>query len=65
MSIVTVDKCKKYFGSRALFEQVSFVGTKMGNEYQLCTVVIDVTVQAVQMANNGESVLEAIGWPAD
>ncbi len=24
MSIVTVDKCKKYFGSRALFEQVSF-----------------------------------------
>ena len=48
-----------------LFEQVSFVGTKMGNEYQLCTVVIDVTVQAVQKANNGESVLDAAGWPAD
>lgn len=45
-----------------LFEQVEFA-TNMGNQYQNCTVVIDVTAQAVQKANNGATVLEAAGWP--
>lgn len=44
-----------------LFETVSFAAN-MGNEYQNGTVTVDVTVEAVQAANNGETVLEA-GWP--
>jgi hypothetical protein len=47
-----------------LFEQVAF-SLAMGNEYQEATIHIDVTAQAVQKANNGESVLDAAGWPAD
>ncbi len=35
----------------------------MGNEYQNCTANIIISAQAVQKANNGESVLEAEGWP--
>ncbi len=46
-----------------LFEEVVFSGPHMDNKYQNCTVVIDVTAQAVQTANNGTSVLEALGWP--
>ena len=46
-----------------LFEEVVFSGPNMGNEYQNCTVVIDVTAQAVQEANNGTTVMEAMGWP--
>ena len=46
-----------------LFEEVEFSGPNMDNKYQLCTVVIDVTTQAVQQANNGTTVLEALGWP--
>lgn len=46
-----------------LFETVSFSGPKMGNQYQNCTLLIDVTAQAVQQANNGTTVLEALGWP--
>ena len=45
-----------------LFEEVVFSGPHMDNKYQNCTVVIDVTAQAVQTANNGTSVLEALGW---
>jgi len=37
----------------------------MGNEYQNCTVSVDVSAQAVQVANNGADVLEAKGWPAE
>lgn len=47
-----------------LFEAVEFAGT-MGNSYQGSTVTIDVTAQAVQAANNGESALDAAGWPED
>ena len=36
---------------------------EMGNEYQGATFSLDVTVQAVQTANNGETVFEAQGWP--
>lgn len=46
-----------------LFEEVVFSGPNMDNKYQLCTVVIDVTAQAVQKANNGDTVMEALGWP--
>lgn len=44
-----------------LFTEVAFSGPNMDNEYQNCTVVIDVDAQAVQYANNQE----AQGWPAD
>lgn len=49
--------------TKPLFEEVVFSGPNMDNKYQLCTVVIDVTAQAVQKANNKETVLEALGWP--
>ena len=51
--------------TKPLFEEVEFSGPHMDNKYQLCTVVIDVTAQAVQQANNGATVWEALGWPAN
>ena len=45
-----------------LFTTVTF-STEMGNEYQNVKVIIDVDAQAVQSRNNGESALEATGWP--
>ena len=47
-----------------IFEEVAFSGPNMDNKYQGCTAVIDVTAQAVQKANNSDTVLEALGWPA-
>ena len=35
----------------------------MGNEYQNCTANLIVSAEAVQTANNGKSVFEAVGWP--
>lgn len=60
-----------YYGStvdtdevtKPLMTGVSFDGPNMTNEYQNCTVTIDVTAQAVQAANNAASALEAQGWP--
>ena len=60
-----------YYGSavdtneatKPLLTGVSFDGPNMTNEYQNCTVTIDVFAQAVQAANNTESALEAQGWP--
>ena len=49
--------------TKPLFEKVAFSGPNMDNKYQGCTVVIDVIAQAVQKANNGATVLEALGWP--
>lgn len=49
--------------STPLFEEVFFSGPHMDNKYQLCTVTIDVTAQAVQKVHNGTSVMEALGWP--
>lgn len=46
-----------------LFNEVTFSGKHMDNKYQLCKLVIDVTAQAVQHANNGATVMEALGWP--
>ena len=51
--------------TKPLFEEVEFSGPYMDNKYQLCTVVIDVIAQAVQQANNGATVWEALGWPAN
>ena len=45
----------------ALFETVEFAKT-MGNEFQNTTVHVDVIAEAVQKANNGETVLDAAGW---
>ena len=45
-----------------LFDTVAFSGPEMGNEYQNCTVEILVTAQAVQQANNGNTVIDAVGW---
>lgn len=48
-----------------LFWEVVFSGVNMTNEYQNCTIEIDVDAQAVQAANNGSNVLEAAGWSAE
>ena len=48
--------------TKPLFDSAAFA-KNMGNAYQESTVYIDVTAQAVQKANNGESVLDAAGWP--
>ena len=48
--------------TKALFAAVTF-DSAMGNEYQNATATVDVLAQAVQTANNGESVMEAQGWP--
>lgn len=47
-----------------LFTKVTFKPT-MDNPYQNCTAFVDVSAQAVQVANNGETVMEAAGWPKD
>lgn len=47
------------------FTEVIFDGPNMTNEYQNCTVEIIVKAQGVQVANNGSTVLDAVGWPAD
>ena len=47
-----------------LFTEVVFSGVNMTNEYQNCTVEIDVIAQAVQVKNNGATAWEAKGWPA-
>lgn len=45
-----------------IFSEVTF-NADMGNEYQNATATVDVVAQAVQMANNGKTVMEAVGWP--
>ena len=45
-----------------LFTAVTFNVT-MGNEYQNATATVDVSAQAVQTANNGDTVMDAAGWP--
>ena len=59
--------CKKALAtgeeSKPLFTEVTFSGSEMGNAYQNCTVMIDVTAQAVQKAHNGNTVMDAAGWP--
>lgn len=45
-----------------IFTTVTF-NKAMGNEYQNATATVDVYAQAVQTANNGDSALDAQGWP--
>ena len=45
-----------------LFSSVNF-SESMDNMYQYSKAIIEVTAQATQVANNGDSVLEAAGWP--
>lgn len=46
-----------------LMEKVTF-SPDMGDEYQNCTVNVDITAYGVQSDNNGATVFEADGWPA-
>lgn len=48
-----------------LFEEIEFSGPGMGNEYQNGKVKLILHGQAVQYANNGETVMEADGWPEE
>lgn len=53
--------------SVTLFTTVSFLG-EMPNQYQNCTVTIDIDAQAVQVDNNkapGGDVTKIVGWPAE
>lgn len=45
-----------------LLKSVKFA-EKMGNNYQGSEFALDVVAEAVQAKNNGENVLEAVGWP--
>lgn len=45
-----------------IFTAVTFK-PDMGNEYQNATATVDVSAQAVQTANNGDTVMDAMGWP--
>lgn len=45
-----------------IFTAVTFNAT-MGNEYQNALATVNVYAQAVQTANNGETVMDAAGWP--
>ena len=45
-----------------LFDEIVFSPT-MGNDYQNSTATVTIHVQAVQTANNGNTVWEAAGWP--
>ena len=46
-----------------LINEIEFSGPEMGNEYQESTLLVVVTAQAVQKANNGTNVMNALGWP--
>ena len=48
--------------TKKLIDTVKF-NPAMGNEYQGCTANIEISAQAVQKANNGDTVMEAKGWP--
>lgn len=45
-----------------IFTAVTFK-TDMGNEYQNAAATVDILAHAVQTANNGDSALDALGWP--
>ena len=48
-----------------LFRTVHFDGEGMDNAYQNARIEINVQAFATQVANNGDTVLEAEGWPKD
>ncbi len=50
--------------SKPLFKGIQFA-PGMGNDYMNANVIIEVVAQAVQCANNGDTVWQAAGWPAE
>ncbi len=50
--------------SKPLFKELRFA-PGMGNDYMNAHVSVEVTAQAVQCANNGDTALQAAGWPAE
>lgn len=50
--------------TKPLFTEVAF-DTTMGNMYQDSKAEIKVYAQATQVAHNGATVMEALGWPAE
>ena len=48
--------------TKELIDTVKF-NPAMGNEYQGCIANIIISAQAVQKANNGDTITEAKGWP--
>lgn len=48
----------------ALFTAITF-DSSLDNRYKKSSVRVNVDAQAVQTANNGTTVLEAAGWPAE
>ena len=42
-----------------------YFDAQTGNEYQNATATVKVSVQAVQVANNGATVMDAAGWPVE
>ncbi len=59
------EEVEEQTSTEPFFTEVVFDGPNMTNEYQNCEVSVNVTVQAVQSANNGDSALEAKGWSAE
>lgn len=55
-------KVKPGESTSVLFEEVSF-NAQLDNRYQNSTAVLTVKAEAVQTDNNGETVMEAAGWP--
>lgn len=50
--------------SEAFIRSVSFDGPSMTNEYQGAEIEVKIIAQAVQAANNADSVMEVQGWPS-
>lgn len=50
--------------TEALFTEVNFDGESMDNAYRGKVFDLDIDASAVQTANNGETVFDAVGWPA-
>lgn len=55
-------KVKPGRSTTVLFEEVRF-NAQMDNSYQNSTATLTVKAEAVQTDNNGETVMEAAGWP--
>ena len=57
-----IEALEKSETTAPLFDEIVFSPT-MGNDYQNSTAAVTIYVQAVQTANNGNTVWEAAGWP--
>lgn len=57
------DPLEKDQVTEPIFEEVQFA-KEMSNEYQNRKANVNVIAQAVQTANNGDTVQDALGWPS-